>query len=102
MLDTNQAMELGTETMKMARIAGMEYADATDYMTATLRGFNMELNQMSAQRVNDVYSELAAVTASNTQEIAEAMTKTASIANSAGMSFEVTATLLAKAIETTR
>ena len=31
MLDTNQAMELGTETMKMARIAGMEYADATDY-----------------------------------------------------------------------
>lgn len=95
-------MELGTETMKMARIAGIDYAKSTDYMTATLRGFNLELNKLSAQRVNDVYSELAAVTASDTQEIAEAMTKTASIASSAGMSLEVTATLLAKAIETTR
>lgn len=29
-LDTNQAFEVGTETMKMARIAAMDYTEATD------------------------------------------------------------------------
>ena len=101
-LDTNEAFALGTETMKMARIAGLDYANATDLMTAALRGFNMELNETSAQRVNDVYSELAAITASDTEEIANAMTKTASIANSANMEFETTAAFLSQMIETTR
>lgn len=101
-LDTNQATQLGTETMKMARIAGLDYATATDYMTAALRGFNLELNQLSAQRVNDIYSKLAAVTASDTEEISIAMTKTASIADSANMSLETTAALLSQIIETTR
>mgnify|MGYP000039047559 CR=1 FL=1 len=88
--------------MKMARIAGLDYASATDLMTAALRGFNMELNEVSAQRVNDVYSELAAVTASDTEEIGVAMSKTASIAASANMEFETTAAFLAQIIETTR
>lgn len=101
-LDTNEVFEIGTETMKMARIAGLEYADATNLMTAALRGFNMELNETSAQRINDVYSELAAITAADTNEIATAMTKTASIANSANMEFETTAALLSQIIETTR
>ena len=101
-LDTNQAFEVGTETMKMARIASMDYIDATNLMTAALRGFNMELNEVSAQRINDVYSELAAITAADTQEIGTAMSKTASIAANANMEFETTAALLAQIIETTR
>lgn len=101
-LEQNEAFEIGTETMKMARIAGLDYAKATDLMTAALRGFNMELNEVSAQRVNDVYSELAAVTASDTKEIGVAMSKTASIAASANMEFETTAAFLAQIIETTR
>ena len=101
-LDTNEAFELGTETMKMARIAGLDYAEATDKMTAALRGFNMELNQASAQRIADVYSELAAITAADTEEISSAMTKTASIANSANMEFETTSAFLSQIIETTR
>lgn len=88
--------------MKMARIANMEYATATDMMTAALRGFNMALNETSAKRINDVYSELAAITAADTEEIATAMTKTASIANSANMEFETTAAFLSQIIETTR
>lgn len=71
-------------------------------MTAALRGFNMELNDTSAQRVNDVYSELAAITAADTDEIATAMTKTASIAHSANMEFETTSAFLSQIIETTR
>lgn len=101
-LDTDQAIGLANETLKMARIAGMEAAEATDAMTAALRGFNMEINGMSAQRINDVYSKIAATTASNTEELSTAMTKTASLAHSAGMSFEGTTAFLAQMIETTR
>lgn len=101
-LDVNEATQIGTETMKMARIANLDNAKATDLMTAALRGFNMELNETSAQRVNDVYSELAAVTASDTNELASAMTRTASIAHSANMEFETTTAFLAQMIETTR
>lgn len=101
-LDTNEVVAVSTETLKMARIAGMDYADATNYMTAALRGFNMEINETNAQRINDVYSKLAAITASDTQEIATAMTKTASIASNAGMEFETTAAFLSQIIETTR
>lgn len=101
-LNTTETFEIGTETLKMARIAGLDYAQTTDLMTAALRGFNMELNATSAQRINDVYSELAAITASDTEAIATAMTKTASIAASANMEFETTAAFLAQMIETTR
>lgn len=98
----NEVMDIAGETMKMARIGGLEAADATDKMTAALRGFNMEISQESARRINDVYSNLAANTASNTEELGTAMQRTASIAASAGMSFEGTAAFLAQAIETTR
>lgn len=101
-LKSAEAMALGIETMKMARIASMESADATEAMTAALRGFNMELSETSATRVNDVYSQLAAVTAADTEQIATAMSKTASIAASANMEFETTAALLAQIIETTQ
>lgn len=101
-LNTEQAMSVGIETMKMARIANMDAAAATEAMTAALRGFNMEINEMSATRINDVYSELAAITAADTSQIATAMSKTASIAKSANMEFETTAALLAQIIETTQ
>ena len=101
-LKTNAAMGVGIETMKMARIANMDATDATTAMTAALRGFNMEVNELNAQRVNDVYSELAAITAADTNQIATAMSKTASIASSANMEFETTAALLAQIIETTQ
>ena len=101
-LDMNSAMDLGVETLKMARVAGIDAAAATDTMTAALRGFKMELNETSAVRINDVYSKLAQNTASNVQEISTAMTKVAALANSANMSFENTAAFLAKIIESTR
>ena len=101
-LNSQQAMSVGVETMKMARIANMDAAKATEAMTAALRGFNMEINETSASRINDVYSELAAITASDTEQIATAMSKTASIAASANMEFETTAALLAQIIETTQ
>ena len=84
-LKQNEVVAMSAQTLKMARIAGLSAEDATNKMTAALRGFNMELNETSAERVADVYSELAAITASDVDEISSAMTKTASIAASAGM-----------------
>ena len=101
-LDLVESQGLANETLKMAKIAGMDAAAATDAMTSALRGFNMELNEASAQKVNDIYSKLAAITASDTQEIATAMSKTASIASNAGASIENTAAFLSQIIETTR
>jgi TP901 family phage tail tape measure protein len=101
-LKTNEVNALSVETLKMAKIAGLDAAEATDRMTAALRGFNMEMNEASAQKVADVYSQLAAITASDVDEISTAMTKTASIAASAGMEFETTAAFLSQIIETTR
>ena len=101
-LNDEQVEGLSIETLKMARIAGLDAAEATDRMTNALRGFNMEINQVNAQRVADVYSQLAAMSASNVDEISTAMTKVASLAHNANMDFETTAAFLAQIIETTR
>ena len=101
-LKTNEVIALSNQTLKMARIAGLDAADATDRMTNALRGFNMELNETNAERVADVYSKLAAMSASNVDEISTAMTKVASLASNANMQFETTAAFLSQIIETTR
>lgn len=99
-LSLNQSLETGIEVTKMARIANLSGADATNLMTAQLRGFNMEMSE--ANRVSDVFSNLAAKTQADTEEIAIALSKTASIANSAGASFENTSAFLTQIVETTR
>lgn len=99
-LDTSSVMELTTETLKMAKIANLDYASATDYMTTAMNGF--QLSASEAGRIVDVYSELAGIAATDTSELAVAMSKTAAIANSAGMSFEATSAMLTQMIESTR
>jgi TP901 family phage tail tape measure protein len=88
------------ETLKMARIAGIEYAEATDYMTAAIKGFGLAYEEVT--HISDVYSNLAAKTATDTEEIAIAMSKVASIAHSTGMEMETTAAMLAQILEVTR
>lgn len=99
-LDTDDSLALTEETMKLATLAGLDFAEATSEMTAAIRGFNMEMDE--GQRVTDVYSSLAAGAAAETEGIAYAMSKTASIASNAGMSFENTSAYLTKMIETTQ
>ena len=84
----------------MATIAGIDFADATSKMTAALRGFSMSVSE--AGHVNDVFSVLAAKAAVDTDGLATALSKTASIANNAGMSFENTTAFLAKMQEVTQ
>lgn len=101
-LDLDNSLKLANETLKMAAVAGMDATDATNAMTSALRGFNMELSETSAQKVNDVYSELAAISAADTQEISTAMRKVASLAHNVNMEFETTASFLTQGIEATR
>ena len=91
---------LTAETLKMAKIAGLDYSKATDNMTVALNGFKIAANE--ANEIVDVYAQLAATSAVSTEELAYAMSKTASIAASAGMSFQNTSVFLAQMIQTTR
>ena len=99
-LDTKEALELTTNTMKLATLAGNDFETATQEMTSAIRGFKMEMDE--GGRVTDVYSSLAAHAAASVDDIAQAMARTASIANSAGMSFENTSAFLTQMIETTQ
>lgn len=95
-LDTNEALSLTTDTMKLATLAGEDYKTATQEMTAAIRGFKMEMEE--GAHVTDVYSTLAAKAAASVNGIASAMQRTSSIASSAGASFENTAAFLTKMI----
>lgn len=99
-LDTAESLALTEDTMKLATLAGLDFKEATSQMTSALRGFNLEMDE--GARVTDVYSELAAKAAADVQGIAYAMSKTASIAASAGMEFETTSAFLTQMIETTQ
>lgn len=99
-LQTADVMALTEQTLKMARISGLDYAEATNYMTNAVRSFKMEMTD--AQRVVDVYSEIAASSATSTAELASAMSKTASSAQAVGSSFENTTAMMAVMIEATR
>lgn len=99
-LDTDEVMARNVETLKMAKIAELDYATAADYMTVAMNAFRMETEE--ASRVTDVYSAVAATTASNTEELAVAMSKTASSAENVGISFEGATAMIATMVESTR
>lgn len=92
--------KLTAQTLTLAKIAGMDYSTATDQLTSALNAYRMSADE--ANKVTDVTSALAAGAATDTQELLGALTKTASIAASAGMSLENTEIFLTKMIESTR
>ena len=99
MLDTNEALTLTRDTMKLATLASLDFADATSQMTAALRAFKMDMDEGS--HITDVYAEVAAHAAVDVKGLAEAMSATAAIAESSGMSFENTTAMLATMVEAT-
>ncbi len=99
-LSTAEVMEVVKSTTIAAALAGIQFAEASDRMTAAIRGFDLEMQD--SIRVTDSFSSLAAYTAADFNELSYAMTKTASIAHVANMTLENTAAFLAKMIETTR
>ena len=99
-LQTNDVMVLTSETLKLAKISGLDYATATNYMTNAIRSFKME--QQDAAHVTDVYAALAASSASSVEELATAMSKTASSMESVGSTFEETSAMISTMVAVTR
>lgn len=99
-LKTNDVLILTNETLKLSKISGLDYAQTTDYMTTAIRGFKMEMSE--ASKVVDVYSALAAHTAVSSEELAVAMSKTASSMESVGSTFEETSAMIGTMVAVTR
>ena len=99
-LETKDVLTLTEETLKLSKVSGLDYAQATDYMTTAIRGFKMEMSEAST--VVDVYSNLAANTAVSQEELAVAMSKTASSMESVGSTFEETSAMIATMVAVTR
>ena len=91
---------LTNNTLEFARIAELDYAAATDAMTVAINAFNLKAKD--SIRIVDIYSNLAARAAVDQSELANAMSKVASMASSVGMSLETTSAFLTQIIETTR
>ena len=96
----SEVMELVEQTAILASISELEFADATEYLTAAINGFKLEADD--AANITDVWANLAAKAAVDTDELAVAISKVASIAKSAGADIETTSAFLTKMIETTR
>lgn len=96
----SEAFTLAEETAKAAKIAGISTTDSIQYMTSAINGFNLAATD--ATRVSDVFANLAAISATNYEQLAVALSKVSAQANLAGMSMEYTTALLAKGIETTQ
>jgi len=80
--ETEKLVEVST---KMAMLAGMQSADATEKLTAIMNGFNLEAKD--AERVLDVLIELDTAYATSTNEISSAMQRSSNSAQLAGVSF---------------
>jgi len=93
-------MTLTEAAAKSAKVAGISAANAVDYLTTAINGF--QLSAEDALSVSDKFAALAATSATDYEELAVALSKVASQANLAGMSMDYTLGLLAKGIETTR
>ena len=91
---------LAEETAKAAKIAGISAAESIQYMTSAINGFNLAAKD--ATRVSDIFANLAAISATDYEQLAISLSKVSAQANTAGMSIEYTTALLAKGIETTQ
>ena len=97
---SEEALTLTEAAVKAAKVASISTSDSVDYLTTAINGFKMSAED--AMDVSDRFAALAASSATSYEELAIALSKTASQANLAGMSMDYTLGLLAKGIETTR
>lgn len=93
-------MKMTADTMKLATLAGEDYSQAVQQITSAIHGFNLE--NTDSEKIMDTYVNLANKAAISVQDIGSAMNRTASIANTAGMSLEDTAAFISMIGSTTQ
>jgi myosin heavy subunit len=99
-LTTAEVLDMVRASTISAAIANTDAAEASNRLTAALRGYNLASSE--AINVADKMAALAAKSASSFDEISYAMTKTAASAAVAGIDIDHLYGYLAKVIETTR
>lgn len=99
-LQQDEVLARTEDTLILANITGTSLSEAASQLTAVLNGF--QLAGADSTRVLDVMAKLGADTATDFAEIATAMQKVASQANSANLSLEETAAMLAVIMSITR
>ena len=99
-LGDDAVKKLTEYTALFAKISGEDVPTAADQITAAMHGFNYSYEQV--EEIVDKMSVLAAKSAADIDELATAMSKGASQANVAGLSFDQYNAYLATMIETTR
>lgn len=90
MAETNQLIQ---DSMVLSKDAQMDSEQASKVLTATLNGFQMSADQ--AGHISDVLTSIDLQSASDSSGIGEALSRTASMANNAGVSLEKTAAMIA-------
>lgn len=98
------ATELAKATTIAANVTGQSAADMSEYLTATINGFEMfgKKGAEAGMHVVDVFSNLGAKSGSGLEEMAEALKRTATVAKNAGYEFEDISSAIATVSETTR
>ena len=85
---SEEALTLTEAAVKAAKVASISTSDSVDYLTTAINGFKMSAED--AMDVSDRFAALAASSATSYEELAIALSKTASQANLAGMSMDYT------------
>lgn len=97
---TAQTNELIRSSMVLSKIGQIESAEATQYLTSALKGFDIE-----AEKSIEIVDKLAAIdliSATNASGLAEALSRTAASANLAGVEMEQLLGYVAVVGETTQ
>lgn len=89
----SETTQLIKDSMVLSKDAQMDSENASEVLTATLNGFQMNADQ--AGHINDVLTSIDLESASDAGGIGQALTKVASQANNAGVSLEKTAAMIA-------
>lgn len=100
MLSQEEVIDRTNTTIKMANVLGSSADEVSDYMTAIWNNFDD--GSKSLEYYGDVITKLGAATASSAEEIAEGLSKFASIGNTVGLSYEYATSALATVVANTR
>lgn len=96
----SETNELVKQSAMLAKLGAIENAQATEYLTSTLNGYQMEASE--ASHVVDALSAVDLKAATSTAELAEALQKTANSGREAGVSFEKLLSWIGTTSEVTR
>jgi TP901 family phage tail tape measure protein len=99
-LQGEEVQERTDATIKMANVLGETTSEVSSYMTAIWNNFDD--GSESLEHYGDVIAALGANTASSADEIAEGLSKFASVADTVGLSYDYATTALATVVAETR